>query len=391
MRNIKLENKLTIISIAAAIALVAMIGFAFRLQEYDPGRVVEKRAIEIEAGENIDGVCEYDSRKAKKKDGAVIYKFTAPENEEYTFRAEELTAEKGIFFDMYVVDETLSEQIVVSNYTGGKDTEVSDSLEGSTFLNKGKVYYVGLYAYPADSSKKKYQAPFTLIVDKSIEVNKPAEITAGGKVELNVGKDQKVCARFTPEEDSYYNFDTAIVSKDASSAFSSVSEVTADDGETLTITDGICRLDAGREYYVWVSVNESTGDSSDVELSCKKLLTMEAGGQCSLKMEGDTVIEYTAEADDPMMISSSSDGDPEAILYDSDGFMLRSDDDSGEDVSGNGQDFALGINMKKGQVYRIYVSGEYAQCTVNISKYMGDGTAPDPDPAPVAEEAGEQE
>jgi len=388
IKNIKLKNRLAVLSVIIAIAVIAMIALAFRIQQYDPVKMVEKRAEEIKEGETVEGQCEYDSRKASKKDGSVIFRFTAPENDEYTFKAEGLTAEKDLHFDLYVVDESLAEQVTASNYSWDEDSEVSDSIEASAFLNKGKVYYAALTAYPAEGSKDEYSAPFTFTLGKSSDVNKPAGIEAGGKVELNVVKDQKTCALFTPEESAYYNFDTVIVSKDASSAFSSVSEITADDGEMLSMTDGICRLEAGKEYYVWVSVNESTKGSSDVELSCKKLLTVEASGQCSLQMEGDSIIEYTAEEDGPMMISSSSDGDPEAVLYDSDGFMLRADDDSGEDVTGNGKDFALGINMKKGQTYRIHVSGKYAQCTVNITKYKGDGTAPDPDPAPV-EDKGE--
>ena len=144
------------------------------------------------------------------------------------------------------------------------------------------------------------------------------------------------------------------------------------------MTDGFAYLEAGRDYYVWVTVNESTKSRSDVELSCARLASASAHGECSVDIDGSTVIEYKADADMPLMISSASDGDPDAAVYDKEGFMLRSDDDSGETVSGNGKDFALGLNAKKGSVYWIYVDGEFAQCTVNIKEYKGDGTAPDP-------------
>ena len=184
---------------------------------------------------------------------------------------------------------------------------------------------------------------------------------------------------FVPEETAYYDFDTDIVSKDAASGFSSIYGITAEDKTDMIVTDGICLMEAGKTYYVWVGVDETTKKRSRVELSCSRMASETAGGICSIDVSGKTVIEYTAEADMPLIISSSSDGDPDAALYDSEGFMLRQDDDSGGALSGNPKDFALGLQAEKGEVYRICVDGEFAQCTVNIQEYKGDGMAPDSD------------
>ena len=136
-------------------------------------------------------------------------------------------------------------------------------------------------------------------------------------------------------------------------------------------------MEKGKKYYVWAGVNETTRKSSEVELSCRKMGSGAAGGLCSIEINGETVIEYTAEANMPLMISSSSDGDPDVVMYDSDGFMLRKDSDSGGVVSGNPKDFALGFHAEKGKVYRICINGEFTQCTVTVQEYKGDGTEPD--------------
>lgn len=145
--------------------------------------------------------------------------------------------------------------------------------------------------------------------------------------------------------------------------------------------------EVGKTYYVWVGVDETTRKSSEVELSCRKMDSETASGLCSIEINGETVIVYTAEANMPLMISSSSDGDPNVVMYDNEGFMLRKDDDSGGVVSGNPKDFALGFNAEKGKTYRICINGEFTKCTVTVQEYKGDGTEPDSGAAAENEEA----
>ena len=157
----------------------------------------------------------------------------------------------------------------------------------------------------------------------------------------------------------------------------------------MIVTDGICSLEAGKTYYVWVGVDETTKPKSRVELGCSRMASEAASGICSIDVSGKTVIEYTPEADISIMISSSSDGDPNVVMYDGEGFMMRQDDDSGEAVSGNPKDFLLGLNAEKGEVYRICVDGEFTHCTVKIQEYTGDGSAPDDNTADEGDESGE--
>lgn len=89
--------------------------------------------------------------------------------------------------------------------------------------------------------------------------------------------------------------------------------------------------------------------------------------------------QYKKALDQKMHRVYSVIGDADVVMYDSEGFMLRQDDDSGETVSGNPNDFALGFHAVKGEMYRICVDGKFTQCTVNIQEYKGDGTAPDPE------------
>ena len=218
----------------------------------------------------------------------------------------------------------------------------------------------------------------------------PEALKTGEKVRLTVKKDQQTCAMFVPEETGFYDFDTEIVSKDSASGFSSIYNITTEDDTDMIVTDGICSLEAGKTYYVWVGVDETTKKKSRVELSCSRMASETASGLCSIDVSGKTVIEYTTEADMPLMISSSSDGDPDVVMYDSEGFMLRQDDDSGEVAGGSPKDFAVGFNAEKGKKYRICIDGEFTHCTVIIQEYKGDGSAPDSDTAEESSDSGDQ-
>ena len=89
--------------------------------------------------------------------------------------------------------------------------------------------------------------------------------------------------------------------------------------------------------------------------------------------------EYTADEDGTVAIYSVSEGDPDVCIYDTDGFPLRNDADSGAEISGNEHDFAVVIDAAAGDTYRIFVSGKFTECRVIRALYTGDGTSLGPD------------
>ena len=378
------------LGILAALAIIAVFAIVSLLGNIDPNKLLRKYSTEMTLDE------EYSANFQKLPDWmgeaacTGVFKFTPEESAEYTFTAY-CTENKKVEMDMYVLDEEFSELLAADNYGGDeKNYAQSDSMEGTAFLTKGQMYYVAIEGYSEDENAlESFKDSFRISVTKRGD-GTPAEVKAGETVRLKLNKDQQACAMFVPEEASYYDFDTMIVSKDAGVGFSSIYGITSEDGKDELVFDGICFLEAGKTYYVWVSVDESTKSTSEVELSCGKMETLTASGICSLDVSGKTVIEYTADANVPLMISSDSDGDPNVAMYDSEGFMLRQDDDSGAVVSGNPKDFALGFHAEKKKVYRICVDGEFTQCKVIIQLYKGDGSAPD-SPAETEDEPQESD
>ena len=369
---------LIILGILAVIVLIAVIAIACTMQIYDPNEKLKEYAVEVTAGEDYDAAFDKVPEWLRDNEGMAVFKFTPEESAEYTFRADAMAADKKILMDMYVLDEDLSAMMNVDNYEHeDEDLIIADTVEGNVFLTKGQLYYAIVQVETEEGGDiEGFEKTFTFSVSKA-GGDAPEELKAGGKVRLTVNKDNQTCAVFVPEETAFYDFDSNIVSKDAAVGFSSIYGITAEDDTSMVVTDGICFLEAGKTYYVWVGVDETIKKKSRVELSCSRMASESATGICSISIDGKTVIEYTAEADMPLMISSSSDGDPMAVVYDSEGFMLRQDDNSGESVSGNPKDFALGFNAEKGKAYRICVDGKFTQCTVNIQEYKGDGTSPE--------------
>ena len=381
---IKIVFAVIVLMIIIAIAVVAC-----AVHTADPNKMLRNYATEVTAGE------EYTARfeSVLEMEDAVIcmtsFKFTPEESAEYTFTVSGEAVSKNVGMKMYVMDGNLSELFEAANYGDDEAAPESDSMEGTTFLTKGKLYYVAVDAFSDNAAgMDAFKESFRFSVSKSGD-GAPAELKTGEKLGLKLNSEQQACAVFVPEETAFYDFDTSIVSKDAAAGFSSIYSITAEDDTDMIVTGGICLMEAGKTYYVWVGVDETAKKSTEVELSCSMMASKTAKGICSIDISGKTVIEYTAEANAPLMISSSSDGDPDVLMYDSEGFMLRQDDDSGEAVSGNPKDFALGFNAEKNKVYRICVDGDFTQCTVIIQAYKGDGTAPDSEEKNPEEETGQ--
>ncbi|MBR0307524.1 MAG: hypothetical protein IJH92_01380 [Mogibacterium sp.] len=366
-----------ILAVIAVIIIVAVVAVACVMRVADPNKMLKKYAVEVTAGE------EYPAKfksLLETKDMVMYmasFKFTPEESAEYTFTASGEAVSNEVGMSMFVLDEDLSELFDTANYEDGDVAPASDSMEGTTFLTKGQLYYVAIDVFSDNAAgMDAFKESFRFSVSKAGD-GEPEEIKTGESITLKLNKDQQACAMFKPEETAFYDFDTSIVSKDAGVGFSSVYDITGEDKTSMIVTDGVCFMEAGKTYYVWVGVDETSVNSSEVELGCRKMASESASGLCSIEVNGETVIEYTAEANMPLMMISSSDGDPDVVMYDSEGFMLRKDDDSGETVSENPHEFALGFNAEKGKVYRICINGEFTQCTVTVQEYKGDGTEPD--------------
>ena len=366
-----------ILAVLAVLIIIAIAVVAIMVHIGDPNRMLKNYATEVNAGEEYPGKFK---NVLKIEDGVLCmtsFRFTPEESAEYTFTAGGDAISNKVGMSMFVMDEDLSELFEAANYGDDDEAPESDLMEGTTFLTKGQLYYVTVDVFSDDEAgMDAFKESFRFSVSKAGD-GEPEELKTGESIRLKLNKDQQACAMFKPEETAFYNFDTSIVSKDAGVGFSSIYDITGEDQTSMIVTDGVCFMEEGKTYYVWVGVDETTRKSSKVELSCRKMESETAGGLCSIEINGETVIEYTAEADMPLMISSTSDGNPNAVMYDSEGFMLRNDEDSGEILSGNPHDFALGFNAEKGKTYRICINGEFTQCTVNIQEYTGDGTEPD--------------
>ena len=366
-----------LLALIAVMIIIAVAIVAYFVHIVDPNKMLRNDATEVTAGE------EYTAKfkSVLEMEDAVIcmtsFKFTPEESAEYIFTVRGEAVSNNVGMNMFVMDEDLSELFEAANYEDEEAGPEADLIEGTTFLTKGQLYYVTIDAFSDDAAgMDAFKESFRFSVSKSGD-GAPPELKDGESVTLELSKDRQACAMFVPEETAFYDFDSRIVSKDAAAGFSSIYDITTEDKTSMIVTDGICRMEAGKTYYVWVGVDETTKKSSEVELSCSRMASETASGICSIEINGKTVIEYTAEANMPLMIYSSSDGDPDVVMYDGEGFMLRTDDDSGEAVSENPQDFALGFNAEKDKVYRICVDGEFTQCTVIIKEYKGDGTAPE--------------
>ena len=378
-----------LLAVIAVMIIIAIAAVACAVHVADPNKLLKNYANEVTAGEEYSA----EFKSVLEMEDTVIcttsFKFTPEESAEYTFTVSGEAVSNNVGMNMFVMDGNLSELFEAANYGDDESAPESDLMEGTTFLTKGQLYYVAVDAFSDDAAgMDDFKESFRFSVSKAGD-GEPAELKTGEKLRLKLNRDQQACAMFVPEETAFYDFDTSIVSKDAASGFSSIYSITAEGDADMIVTGGICSMEAGKTYYVWVGVDETAKKSSEVELSCSKMASETAKGLCSIDISGKTVIEYTAEANVPLMISSSSDGDPDVVMYDSEGFMLRQDDDSGEAVSGNPQDFAMGFNAEKNKVYRICVDGDFTQCTVTIQVYKGDGTAPDSGEQSPEEETGQ--
>ena len=86
------------------------------------------------------------------------------------------------------------------------------------------------------------------------------------------------------------------------------------------------------------------------------------------------MIEYVADKACNLAVYTVSGGDPRAVIYDKEGYPLRTDDTSDTSLSDNPHDIATVLKVEKGTLLHICVYGDVTDCRVFITEYTGDGT-----------------
>ena len=361
------------IRIAIAVLLIAAAaGTALYLYLDKYTNVIEKlTAVEIKEGQADSISFHYKGEDVLRIKSRC---FVPEESGEYLFTVSDIDAGNAAV-GLYVANEDFTEYMIAENYIPGEDDE--KEISASTYLQKGaKCYISTVLISMEDETATPFDGSFSLMVSKKPEYTEPPLLTPEEDALLVIKPEDRACARFIPEETGYYRFDTSIVSDDASTGFSSISSIISPDNLKTQITEGISYLETGKEYYIWVTVHETTGGESDVSLSVKPMNLLKISGACEITLTEDTMLEYHAEGSDYMAVYSASDGNPNALIYEKAGFAVRTDEDGEDSLSDNEKDFAMVFSQKDGSNYCIGVYGDLGTgCKVTIVPYTGDGSS----------------
>ncbi len=384
-----MKKKRFLIAIVLLFVIVGVLSLVYVKVTGDPNYLMKKSAVRISEGKTRKASYDYGKLVVIADRKIPVYEFVPGEAAEYEFEVTDFRSETGDMLVMNVVDRSFSEYLAAVG--ADEEGQVLDAFSDKAFLQKGRRYYIFLDAV-SESSSRLHEGSFRITVKKSEEDIRPAEITEDQTVRLEVKQGEQGSLLFKPAESGYYRFDSDIVSKNAASGFSQISGITAADSDEILITDnGICRLDGGTEYTVLVSVEDIEGRSAKVDVRCSSIASGEFDENGTIVIDTATVIEYTADENGGVIIYSESEGDPEITIYDSKGFPLRSDDDSGEEFGGASEDFAVVFKAKSGSKYYLFVSGKFSECKVSISGYNADmGESEEEDPE-ASDESADQE
>lgn len=323
-----------------------------------------------------------------------MFVFTPAETAEYQFTLSDINCDEDISLSMIVMDENMSEYAGVSTADADESSGASDpdqetadeSLSCRVRLQKNSTCYIGIDAESSEN-RSRYSWEYSFTVTKAPEDEKPVEISADKTVQITLKPDEKKSLLIIPEETGYYKFDAEIVSG-SKSGYAGVDSVTMDSNVEESVTEGLCMLTAGNEYYVWISAYDIS-KTVKTDVSCRQIGYADFNSTAEVQISDEAVIDYTADEDGLAVIYSVSDGDPDVTVYDADGFPLRNDNDSGSEISENEHDFAVVIDAAAGDVYRIFVSGKFSDCKVIRARYTGDGTTIGPDDIEKTETASE--
>ena len=358
----------------------------------DPNYLLKKGAVVLKEGKTADVSERYNSM-VPVSGRTNMFVFTPSETAEYQFTLSDINCDEDISLSMIVMDESMSEYAGVSSAdadtdASGQDQEAGDgTLSCRVSLQKNSICYIGIDAESSEN-RSRYSWEYSLTVTKAPEEEAPAEITTDQKVRISLKADEKKCLLFTPAETGYYKFDAEIVAG-SKAGYAGIDSVTLDNNAEEAVTDGLCHLEAGQEYYVWVAAYDIR-KTAKADVSCRMIGSASFDGTAEVQISDEAVIDFKADDNGLAVIYSVSDGNPDVTVYDAEGFPLRNDNDSGAEISQNEHDFAVVIDAAAGDVYRIFVSGRFSGCKVIRARYTGDGTTIGPDdidPIEIAAEA----
>lgn len=361
------KRLITTAVLLAAVLAVSLIIYVKVTQ--DPNYQIKNKAVSISQDKTVKVSYELGHLFVLADKKIPVFEFIPAESAEYVIEVTDIHSDSGDVLSVNVVDRSFTDYVAANNVSE-EDGTITDSISDKAFLSKGRRYYILTDAFNNGSSSV-YSGSFDLTVKRSEDEDGPEEIAEDQTVRLTVNRREHSSVSFTPEVTGYYRFLTEIVSDNASTGFSEVSGVsTAGSSDAdIPVSDGICYLEAGNEYYVQIGVEEISGKSAKVDVRCRAIGTGEFDEEGTAVIEAPSVIEYTAEESGSIMVFSESEGDPEITIYDRKWFPLRSDDDSGEEFGGGSKDFAVVFNAKEGEKYLLYVSGKFSECRIKAVKY----------------------
>ena len=366
-----------VLLLLALAALLTLAPYGYDAVRNDPNLLLKKISTVLTEGSPVD--VKYTIKPGKRKilfrNRLPLYSFTPEESGEYTFAVSDIVSEEDVFLSLQVMDNHLNNYLSTDNAN-----DHSDSFSDTVFLNEGSICYIIIDA-ASESDKEEYSGSFSLSVTKAAEESKPAEVTETEPAVIKLTEDSQTAVLFVPDESGFFRFTSRIVSRDKT-ASSVISSVKTTDNEEIKRAEGICRLEGGKEYYVWVSAQDLSTGAVRAKVRCSRINSVSTDQPGEYRISGDTIIEFTSPETKNLAVHSVSDGDVRCLVYDSRGFPLNSDDDSGGDLTGNEKDFALVVQAQRKTSYLIYVYGHFNECDVVITDYNGDGSSVGEDDIP---------
>ena len=367
-KNIKILEKILVLTALAAILTLAP--YVYDVVRNDPNLVLKKIATDLKEDSTVDVTYAYkpSDEDIFSRDRIPLYSFTPEESGDYTFSVSNVVSDEEAFLSLEVSDSHFNNYLSIDNMD-----DIGGEFSDTVFLNGKSKCYVLIEPFSEDG-REEYSGSFSLNVKRASGEEGPPVITESEPAVIRVREDSQTAALFDPEESGFFRFESRVISRDKS-ASSAISSVNTADNEEIKRSEGICYLEAGKEYYVWTSATDLSRSSVKAEVSCKRIDTLITDQTGEYSISGDTIIEFTAQDAKNLVIYSVSDGNIRCCVYDSMGFPLNSDDDSGGDLSGNKKDFALVMQAQAKMTYLIYTEGQFSECSIVIAEYAGDGSS----------------
>ena len=374
-----MKKKILVIS-----ALLIVITAALMLYDAvrtDPNFILKKTTTVLSEGKTENVTFSNNRRFITGRYKIPVFSFIPDETAEYDFAITDISSDADVLLTMNVTDKHLTDYIAADN-----EDDPAGDMSGTAYLTEGTRCFIIIEPVCADEDKR-CTGSFSITVTKAAEEIPPAEITLEEAAVITVNTDEQTAGVFRPEESGYYRFVSEVVSANEKAAYSGITSVTSSDSKEVKVTEGICDLEGGKEYFIWVTTEDVRGKTADVKVSCKRIDIMKAEKPGSYLIARDTIIQFKASETIPIAVYSGSDGDMTATVYDSNRFPLSSDDDSGEQISGNPKDFALVFQAQEKNVYWIFAEGKFTDCRIVITRYTGDGTSIGPQDIEQTEDA----